>query len=104
LDIRARLQTDLLLDSYQPQNTLRTRLQASHKIKKTKIYPYIFGELFCSVNRFQSGNISSRIGGGIDFKQLKNQTLGIGYFKIVGLTNEKSKNRNIFTLDYKFNF
>ena len=104
LDIRTRLQTDFLLDSYTPQNTLRPKFQLSYKIKKTKFYPYLFTELFFDLNRYETKNIRARIGGGIDFKQIENQTIGLGFFKIDGMANEKFKNRNIFTIDYKISF
>jgi hypothetical protein len=101
LSIRSRYQVDFLLSETSPENTLRNKIELTHRIKKTKLYPTIYTELFTNLNRFESSRNSLRLGFAIDYQRLKNQTISLGFFKNFSSFIQNPNNRNIFTIDYK---
>ena len=82
LTLRPRLQKDIDLNKERTENTIRTKIDLSYKIKKTQLYPSIYTEIFYGLNQNNQEFNKIRIGGSIDIKSLKNQKLSIGYFKI----------------------
>jgi hypothetical protein len=98
---RPRLQLDADLNQKNVAYTFRNKLSIDHKLKSTKLYPFVYTELFTGLKSPVAGLSRLRYGFGLKYKGLKKQDIQVGWFANQTVEDYRFvKKRNIFTLDY----
>jgi len=100
LGIKVKYQTEKASNKETFENLTRIKLSLKHKIKKTKLYPYIYSQVFYALNPDLYGFDTARFGLGITIKSFKKQTIKLGYFRGTDFSSDNSKKRNIFNFSY----
>lgn len=85
-----------------PDHHIRNRVKFTYNIRRTKLEPYIFTELFNPLNRYEEQFFDEyRIGGGIRFPLNKKNRLNLGLFYNYEIDNSPTS-AWIFTLGYRW--
>lgn len=103
LSIKYRHQVESFKTADFLENTSRIKTVLKHKIKKTKLYPYLYQELFYELNPGEFGFSKLRLGGGMILKSLKRQDIKLNYFRSIDFEKPFS-GKNIFSINYSYSF